>query len=153
MAMIECPNCGKHFYNYQEKAGETIKCPHCEQDVNKVTSEIKNKEETMVNASSNQGNKEKITASAMVGGVQNSTNKNNAVESSIGNTLKTLALVCMVISILGSLVFCVQVSSAFGICAIIASLVLWLLVYAAGEICSLLTQINAKLGKLDANRI
>ena len=150
MAMIECPKCEKHFYNYQEKVSEPIKCPHCGFEINKDTPNVKK-----VDAQSSQDTANKLNTESSYTSVKetvsmpiNNNSNNTMAESKIGDTLKTLSLVCLVLSAIGSLVMCFQVSSTFGISALIVSLVLWLLVYAAGEVCCLLTQINAKLGNM-----
>lgn len=65
--------------------------------------------------------------------------------SSIGNLLKNISVVLIIVSLIGAILLAESYSFSMGLACFIVSLMFFLSTYGIGEICSLLKSINSKL--------
>ena len=68
--------------------------------------------------------------------------------SKVGNSIKALATVVIILSVIGSFIIMIGAGLPMGIAALIMSLLFGFLAYGIGEICTLLASIDYRLNKM-----
>lgn len=122
-----CPKCDK-VWSFEKGSDYSTICPNCKAEMEYwndfLTDEI-------VTAEKEASDDKAITG--IVG------------ESKIGKAIKMVAIILSILCLVGSISLCADYGFVIGIAAFMFSGVFLMLLYAAGEVCCLLSSINAKI--------
>ncbi|MBD5095984.1 MAG: zinc ribbon domain-containing protein [Lachnospiraceae bacterium] len=134
--MIKCPKCGKEIEDDMDF------CYHCGKVING------NAEIFKENIKNDEGNQKSTTTNAHVLNEDYIENGGNYVDegsSIVGKMIKTLSIVVLVLSVIGSFVIMGELGAPIGIASLIVSVLTSLLAYGIGEIICVLREINTKI--------
>lgn len=133
--MIKCPKCGKEIEDDMDF------CYHCGEVINGSAEVFKENIK-------NEGNQKSSTTNARVLSEDYVENDGNHVDdgsSTVGKIIKTLSIIVLVLSVIGSFVIMGELGAPIGIASLIVSVLDSLLAYGIGEIVCILKEINSKI--------
>ena len=134
--MIKCPKCGKEIEDDMDF------CYHCGEVFNVGNEELN---ESIGREEVNPKSLETKSQVLSENHVENGGNYIDDGSSIIGKIIKTLSIIVLVLSAIGSFVIMGELGVPVGIVTLIISVLTSLLVYGIGEIICVLREINSKI--------